>query len=498
MRKLRILFILCLLGSFVFPMFINKVYAENKNEVTLNFEGGTIHDGYVEYSKIAKLQLFKGDELVTNISNNMVIDLNEAEYKFVIEEIPVEAVGVTKPGIVRLRINNWYYPMATTILSESKSTFKLESSKFSGTLEIKLLRNRTVINTKVENVYENITSKGLIDLTNEKEYVIDFSKTDELTEGLKSFADLDKTLYYKRDNKGLLATDNESEAVIKIVGNESENKAILTAVNIGEKKEENFKGMHTKYTGSKLQYDGSIDTIINETRTDYYTRCTYDFTFQYVKEEVKPKEYKFIEGANQTYTIEESKNATFRIDADYSLFTNKVYVDENLLATDKYDSKSGSTIITLKDEYLKTLSVGEHELKVAFSDGGEAITKFIIKEKQSNTNNEENKNTENENNQPNQNTEDKKNTGNEDNQPNQNTEDNKNTENEEKQPNTNIEDNKNTETEDKQENTNVENNNTQKVISNPKTGDEVVVYFTICTICILGIVTLVMIYNRKN
>ncbi len=495
MRKLRILFILCLLGSLVFPMFLNKVYAESKNEVTLNFEGGTIHDGYVEYSKIAKLQLFKGDELVINISNNMVIDLNEAEYKFVIEEIPVEAVGVTKPGTVRLRINNWYYPMATTILGESKSIFKLESSKFSGTLDIKLLRNRTVVNTKIENVYENITSKGLIDLTNEKEYVIDFSKTDELTEGLKSFADLDKTLYYKRDNKGLLVTDNESEAVIKIVGNSLENKAILTAVNVGTKKNEIFKGFHTKYTGSALNYDGTDGGIINETRTDYYTRCTYDFTFQYVKEEVKPKEYKFIEGANQAYTIEESKNATFRIDADYSLFTNKVYVDENLLANDKYDSKSGSTIITLKDEYLKNLSVGEHELKVAFSDGGEAITKFIIKEKQSNTNNEENKNTENENKQPNQNTEDNKNTENEDKQPNQNTEDNKNTENEDKQPNTNIEDNKKTETEDKQENTNVENNNTQKVISNPKTGDEVVVYFTIC---ILGIVTLVMIYNRKN
>ena len=492
-KTLSILFIACLLVSLIIP--ITTVYAESKNEVTLNFKGGTIHDGYVEYSKRAKLQLFKGDELVTNISNNMVIDLNKTEYKFVIEEIEDTSI-VGANSSIKLKINKWYYPIIA--INETKSTFKLDSSKFNETLDVEFERRNIAFNTTVKNIYNDISSKGVIDLTNGKEYVIDFSETDELTEGLKSFADLDKTLYYKRDNEGLLATDNESEAVIKIVGNESENKAILTAVNIGEKKEENFKGMHTKYTGSKLQYDGSIDTIINETRTDYYTRCTYDFTFQYVKEEVKPKEYKFIEGANQTYTIEESKNATFRIDADYSLFTNKVYVDENLLATDKYDSKSGSTIITLKDEYLKTLSVGEHELKVAFSDGGEAITKFIIKEKQSNTNNEENKNTENENNQPNQNTEDKKNTGNEDNQPNQNTEDNKNTENEEKQPNTNIEDNKNTETEDKQENTNVENNNTQKVISNPKTGDEVVVYFTICTICILGIVTLVMIYNRKN
>ena len=258
MKKIKIISILimiCLLASLVFAMTTNKVYASTKNEVTLNFEGGIIHDGYVEYSKIAKLQLFKGDELVVNISNNMVIDLNEAEYKFVIEEIEDKgsASSVTTP--IKLNINNWYYPM-TTIVGESKSTFKLESSKFSGTLDVKFVRIRTVVNTTVKNVYEDISSKGIIDLTNGKEYVIDFSKNDELTEGLKSFADLDKTLYYKRVNEGLLVTDNESKAVIKIVGNREENKAILTAVNVGTKKSEVLKGFHTQYTGSKLSFTG--------------------------------------------------------------------------------------------------------------------------------------------------------------------------------------------------------------------------------------------------
>ena len=237
MRKVKILSILlmiCLLVSILFPTAINKVYAESKNEVTLNFKGGIIHDGYVEYSKIGKVQLFKGDELVTNISNNMIIDLNEADYEFVIQEIPAEDTGsVVGPAPVKLNINDWYY--ATTTLN-SKVIFKLESSKFSGTLDVKLVRTRTVVNTTVKNVYNDISSKGVIDLTGGQEYVIDFSKDDELTNGLKSFADLDKTLYYKRDNEGLLATDNESEAIIKIVGNKSENKAILTAVNVGTKK----------------------------------------------------------------------------------------------------------------------------------------------------------------------------------------------------------------------------------------------------------------------
>ena len=449
MRKVKILSILlmiCLLVSILFPTAINKVYAESKNEVTLNFEGGIIHDGYVEYSKIGKVQLFKGDELVTNISNNMIIDLNEADYEFVIQEIPAEDTGsVVGPAPVKLNINDWYY--ATTTLN-SKVIFKLESSKFSGTLDVKLVRTRTVVNTTVKNVYNDISSKGVIDLTGGQEYVIDFSKDDELTNGLKSFADLDKTLYYKRDNEGLLATDNESEAVIKIVGNRSENKAILTAVNVGTKKNEVFKGFHTQYTGSKLSFTGSDGGILNETRFDYYTRCTYEFAFQYVKEEVKPKEYKFIEGANQKYIIDKSKNATFRIDAEYNVFENdgKVYVDNTLVDNSNYTSKSGSTIITLKDAYLKTLSVGKHTLKVTFTDGGEAATKFVIAKKV-----EENENKDNNNNNKNDNNNNNK--------------------------NDNIDNNtSNTESKNKEEN-----------ISNPKTGDNVMLYVAIASMSILGL-----------
>ena len=380
MKRNKIFVVLLLLISF---LFIINVKAESKNEVTLNFKGGIIHDGYVEYSKIGKVQLFKGDELVTNISNNMIIDLNEADYEFVIQEIPAEDTGsVVGPAPVKLNINDWYY--ATTTLN-SKVIFKLESSKFSGTLDVKLVRTRTVVNTTVKNVYNDISSKGVIDLTGGQEYVIDFSKDDELTNGLKSFADLDKTLYYKRDNEGLLATDNESEAVIKIVGNKSENKAILTAVNVGTKKSEVFKGFHTKYTGSALNYDGTEGGIINETRFDYYTRCTYDFTFKYVDETEEkdiPKEiiYKFLEGENQKYIINQSDNARFRIDADYSLFQNggKLYIDDILVDTNNYTSESGSTIITLKKDYVSKLGVGEHKLKVVFNDGGVAESKFTI------------------------------------------------------------------------------------------------------------------------
>ena len=388
MRKKKSVFMFLLMISLIFSLCTGSVYAQTKNEITLNFKDGTIHDGYVEYSKKAKVQLYKGDDLVTDISNNMVIDLNEAEYKFVVEEIEDTSVsGANTP--IKLNINNWYYPMST-IVGETKSTFKLDSSKFSGTLDVKLVRIGVAINTTVKNIYNDISSTGVIDLTNGQEYVIDFSKTDELTEGLKSFADLDKTLYYQVFNGSLLVTDNASVAVIKIVGNRSENKAILTAENVGTKKSEVFKGFHMQFTGSALDYDdfdGDIASggIVRETRYDYYTRCTYEFTFQYVKEEVSPKEYKFTEGANQIYTIDDSKNAIFRINADFSLFDGKLYIDGTLIDAKNYKAESGSTVITLNKEYVDTLSIGEHTIKVEFSDGGFATTKFEVKAKQVNT-----------------------------------------------------------------------------------------------------------------
>lgn len=356
-----------------------NVKALEKNEVTLNFKGGIIHDGYVEYSNVANVQVFKDDNLVVDISNNMVIDLNEADYKFVIEEIQGENVGVTKPGAVKLKINNWYYPITKSIVEGTKPTFKLEPSKFNGMLDIKFERASIAINTTVKNIYNDISSKGVIDLSNGQEYLIDFSKTDELTEGLKSFAYLEKTLFYKKSNNGLLVTENENEAVMKIVGKKSENKVVLTAVNVGNKESEVFKGFHTQYTGSALNYESTVDGIIFETRYDYYTRCKYEFTFKYVNNGNTSKEYEFLEGENQKYTLNKDSNMTFRIDANYSLF-DKVYIDNELVDISNYKVTEGSTIITFNNEFVSKLSVGKHTLKVMFSNG-EASTEFsVVKE----------------------------------------------------------------------------------------------------------------------
>ena len=167
-----------------------------------------------------------------------------------------------------------------------------------------------------------------------------------------------------------------------------------------------------------------------------------------IKVVVEKIEYKVIEGAEQTYTITEDTEARFKIDADYSLFNNKVYVDNVLVDSSNYTSKSGSTIIVLNKDYVDTLAVGEHTLKVAFADGGEAETTFTIARKvEDNNNNEDNNENNNENNTPSkpENKEEMKDNG-----------------------------------------------------SNPKTGDNIMLYVAIASISIIGLVATTIVAKKKK
>ena len=92
------------------------------------------------------------------------------------------------------------------------------------------------------------------------------------------------------------------------------------------------------------------------------------------------KVYEVINGAGQTHIRGVDGAAEFEIDAEYELFEDdgKVYVDGELLDPENYDSRSGSTIITLSEDYLNSLTLGEHALAVVFADDGIARTTFII------------------------------------------------------------------------------------------------------------------------
>lgn len=158
----------------------------------------------------------------------------------------------------------------------------------------------------------------------------------------------------------------------------------IVTVNYGDNKDFTI----TANTGYKL-----VKVLVNdeekalEGNTLKLKNITSNMKIKVVVEKI---EYKVIEGADQTYTIAQSTEARFRINADYSLFDKKVYVDDILVDGANYTSESGSTIITFSKEYIDTLAIGQHTLKVAFTDGGEAKTTFTIARQFEENNNNEN------------------------------------------------------------------------------------------------------------
>ena len=85
-----------------------------------------------------------------------------------------------------------------------------------------------------------------------------------------------------------------------------------------------------------------------------------------------------IDGKGQTMVVDAAKDLSFRSSAPIRYF-QKVLVDDKEVASENYLLTEGSTIVTLKTSFLKTLGVGEHKLSVV-STTGTAETNFTVVE----------------------------------------------------------------------------------------------------------------------
>ena len=89
-------------------------------------------------------------------------------------------------------------------------------------------------------------------------------------------------------------------------------------------------------------------------------------------------DYKVIEGSNSSWVQNSNETLTFRVDGDLSKFIG-VKVDDEWIDKENYTAASGSTIVTLKNEYLKTLSESKHKITFIYTDG-EVSTNFEVNE----------------------------------------------------------------------------------------------------------------------
>lgn len=125
-------------------------------------------------------------------------------------------------------------------------------------------------------------------------------------------------------------------------------------------------------------------------------------------------DYEILDGANTSWEQNSDGSLSIRGSGAISKFVG-VKVDGNLVDVKNYTVKEGSTIVTLKADYLNTLSVGNHTFEIIWTDGT-ASTRFTVSKSDSGSaepkdndgNNGKNDNT---NNTPATAPEDKNNTG---------------------------------------------------------------------------------------
>ena len=90
-----------------------------------------------------------------------------------------------------------------------------------------------------------------------------------------------------------------------------------------------------------------------------------------------PIDYNILDGANSSWTQNSDGSLSIRGSGAFSKFVG-VKVDGSLVDAKNYTVKEGSTIVTLKADYLNTLSVGTHTFEILWTDGS-ASTTFTIK-----------------------------------------------------------------------------------------------------------------------
>lgn len=103
-----------------------------------------------------------------------------------------------------------------------------------------------------------------------------------------------------------------------------------------------------------------------------------------------PVSYKILDGANSSWPENTDGSLTIRGNGEMEKFQN-VKVDGKIIDKKNYTVTKGSTIITLKADYLKTLATGDHTFEIVWTDGS-ATTKFAVAKNKSGDNNKNNSN----------------------------------------------------------------------------------------------------------
>ena len=109
--------------------------------------------------------------------------------------------------------------------------------------------------------------------------------------------------------------------------------------------------------------------------------CKYEETEKISKVVPSPgqEEYKILDGADSSWTQDAHKGLVIRGNGEFSKF-KCVKVDGIIVDTKNYTVSEGSTVVTLKEDYLNTLAAGKHTFEIVWIDGLASTTFTVVKD----------------------------------------------------------------------------------------------------------------------
>ena len=131
-----------------------------------------------------------------------------------------------------------------------------------------------------------------------------------------------------------------------------------------------------------LKSDGSIELLSADVKNGMITFTTDGSPYYVLGEKdstIATLPPEIIKGKGQSIVAGENKEVSFTSNAAFSDFL-RVELDGKTLDEKYYTVKEGSTVVTLKADYVATLSVGEHTIGIV-STNGTATTTFTVKAK---------------------------------------------------------------------------------------------------------------------
>ncbi len=129
-----------------------------------------------------------------------------------------------------------------------------------------------------------------------------------------------------------------------------------------------FIGWNTAANRSGTAYANQA-TVKNLTATDGATVTLYA-QWRFI--------YKVLSGAGASVSKLDTRGLTFQTNGIYGLFTG-IAVDGTVVAGNNYTSSAGSygTFVTLKQDFIKNLSIGQHTIQFLYQDGSVSCVFYV-------------------------------------------------------------------------------------------------------------------------